>query len=76
MLSKNVNNKKYAPKFLFFNEKNQKDIGYRITESTGEKKSTSYLMQTIGMAIQHGNSSCILETVLDSKKLDEVYYSN
>ena len=51
-----------------------KDIGHRITESTGEKKSTSYLMQTIGMAIQRGNSSCILETVLDSKKLDGVYY--
>ena len=51
-----------------------KDIGHRIAESTGEKKSTSYLMQTIGMAIQRGNSSCILETVLDSKKLDGVYY--
>ena len=51
-----------------------KDIGHRITESTGEKKSTSYLMQTIGMAIQRGNSSCILETVLDSEKLDGVYY--
>jgi hypothetical protein len=51
-----------------------KDIGHRITESTGEKKATSYLMQTIGMAIQRGNSSCILETVFDSRKLDEVYY--
>ena len=47
---------------------------HRIIESTGEKKSTSYLMQTIGMAIQRGNSCCILETVLDSRKLDEVYY--
>ena len=51
-----------------------KDIGHRIVESTGEKRSTSYLMQTIGMAIQRGNSSCILETVVDSRKLDEVYY--
>ena len=51
-----------------------KDIGYRIVESTGEKKSTSYLMQTIGMAIQRGNSSCIWETVVDSRKLDEIYY--
>ena len=25
MLSENVNNKKFAPKFVFFNEKNQKD---------------------------------------------------
>ena len=45
-----------------------------MTESTGEKKSTSYLMQTIVMAIQRGNSSCVLETVQDSKKLDGVYY--
>ena len=60
----------FGPHALYF----VKDIGHRITESTGEKKSTSYLMQTIGMAIQHGNSSCILETVLDSEKLDGVYY--
>ena len=32
-------------------------------------------MQTIGMAIQRGNSTGILETVLDSKKLDGVYPS-
>ena len=51
-----------------------KDIGHRIVESTGEKRSTSYLMHTIGMAIQRSNSSCILETVVDSRKLDEVYY--
>ena len=25
MLSKNVNNKKYAPKLVFYNEKNKKD---------------------------------------------------
>ena len=49
-----------------------KDIGHRIVESTGEKRSTSYLMPTIGMAIQRGNSSCILETVVDSRKLDDV----
>ena len=38
------------------------------------KRSTSYLMQVIGMAIQRGNSASILETVTDSRKLDEVYY--
>ena len=39
-----------------------------------EKRSTSYLMQVIGMAIQRGNSAYILETVTDFRKLDEVYY--
>ena len=48
-----------------------KDIGHRIVECTGENKSTSYLMQTIGMAIQCGNSCCILETVLDLE-LDDI----
>ena len=42
-----------------------KDIGRRIMEISGEKRSTSYLMQVIGMAIQRGNSACILETVND-----------
>ena len=51
-----------------------KDIGRRIMEISGEKRSTSYLMQVIGMAIQRGNSACILETVSDSRKMDEVYY--
>ena len=57
----------YGPHALGF----IKDIGRRIQESTGEKRATSYLMQTIGIAIQLGNS---LGTVKDSRKMDEVYY--
>ena len=34
-------------------------IGRRIMEISGEKQSTSYLMQVIGMAIERGNSACI-----------------
>ena len=60
----------YGPHALDF----IKDIGLRIKESTGEKRATSYLMQTIGIAIQRGNSQCILSTVKDSRKMDEVYY--
>ena len=41
----------------------------RIKESTGEKQASSYLMQTIGIAIQQGNSRCILSTVKDSRKM-------
>ena len=50
-----------------------KDIGRRIKESSGEKQATSYLMQAIGIAIQRGNSQCILDTIKDSRKMDEVY---
>ena len=50
------------------------DIGHRIKESTSEKQATSFLMQAIGIAIQRGNSQCILDTVKDTRKMDEVYY--
>ena len=54
----------YGPSALDF----IKDVGRRIKESTGEKRATSYLMQAIGIAIQRGNSQCILGTVKDSRK--------
>ena len=50
-----------------------KEIGKRIHEVTGEKKSTFYLFQNISMAIQRGNASCIIGTVPVSEGLDEVF---
>ena len=41
----------------------------------GEKRSTTSLMLTIGMVVQRGNSNRVLETALDSRKLNEIYYS-
>ena len=32
-----------------------KDLGKRIIEATGEKRSTCYLFQTLSMAVQRGN---------------------
>ena len=52
-----------------------KDIGPRIKDSIGGKWAKTYLMQAIGIAIQRGNSQCILGTVKDSRTIDEVYYS-
>ena len=57
----------YGPHALNF----IKDICRRIMEISGEKQST-YLMQVIGMAIQRGNSACILETVTDSRSLCKI----
>ena len=42
--------------------------------STSEKQATSYLMQAIGIAIQQASAMCILGTVKDSRKMNEVYY--
>ena len=50
-----------------------KEIGKRICEVTGEKKSTFYLLQNISMAIQRGNASCVIGTVPVSEGLDEVF---
>ena len=49
-------------------------IGSRIIEATGEKRSTQYLFQSISMATQRGNVISILGTPPDSKKMDELYY--
>ena len=60
----------FAPMALKF----LKEVGSRIAEVTGEEKSTSYLLQAIGMSTQKGNAASISGTVPSTKKLDELYY--
>ena len=55
------------PLFCIYALNFTKDIDQRIMEISGEKSSTFYLMQVIGMAIQRGSSACILETVTDER---------
>ena len=49
-----------------------KEIGKRIQETTGEKRATAYLVQSISMTIQKGNAASILGTVGPTRKLDEI----
>ena len=51
-----------------------KDLGARIEEQTGEKRSTNFLFQSIGIAIQRGNAASVTGTVSHSKALHELYY--
>ena len=51
-----------------------KKIGSKIAEATKEKRSTSYLIQRISIAIQRGNAASILGTVPPSKNLGEIFY--
>ena len=51
-----------------------KDIGSRISESTGEKRSTQYLFQRLSMATQRGNVASILGTTPNMRNLDEIFY--
>jgi len=54
------------------------ELGRRITESTGERRATEYLLQRLSVAIQRGNAASVLGTVgqesADSQKLDAVFY--
>ena len=50
-----------------------KTIGAKMKEATGERKSTFFLTQSISMAIQRGNASCVLGTVPHSEGLEEIF---
>ena len=50
-----------------------KEIGKNIQATTGEKRATEYLIQSISMTIQNGNASSIMGTVGPTRKLDEIY---
>ena len=50
------------------------EIGTRIAESTGEKRSRYFLFQALSMATQRGNVASILGTAPNVKKMDEIFY--
>ena len=50
-----------------------KDIGKKLKDATGEPRSTFFLTQRISMAVQRGNSSCILNTVPPSMGLESIF---
>ena len=50
-----------------------KEIGKKIQESTGEKLSTAYLIQSVSILIQRGNAASVMGTVGPARKLDEIY---
>ena len=50
-----------------------KEIGRKVMEETGEKRSAYYLFQSISIAIQRGNASCVLGTVPQSEGLEEIF---
>ena len=50
------------------------DLGSRIAERSGEKRSTSFLFQRPGVNTQRGNVASILGTLPKGKELEELYY--
>ena len=50
------------------------EVGQRIAENTGEKRSCSYLFQSISMAVQRGNVASIRGSLPNDKLLSEIFY--
>ena len=50
-----------------------KEIGRKVMEETGEKRSTFFLFQSISIALQRGNASCVLGTVPQTEGLEEIF---
>ena len=51
-----------------------KDLGKRIIETSGDKRSTMYLFQRISIANQRGNVASIMGTLPSATPLEELYY--
>ena len=50
------------------------ELGQRMCEATGEKRSTSYLFQSLSIATQRGNIASIRGSLPDIKTMHEIYY--
>ena len=50
------------------------EIGLKLGDITGDKKSKFYLFQRISMAIQRGNAASVLGTIGSSSHLEEIFY--
>jgi len=51
-----------------------KEIGRKLCNVTGERRSSFYLFQRISIAIQRGNAASVIGTVGSTSKLDEIFY--
>ena len=50
-----------------------KEIGRKVCEVTGEKRSTFYLFQSISVAVQRANAACIIGSAPKSEGMEEVF---
>ena len=50
-----------------------REIGSRIAEATGEKRSKYFLFQAISIAVPKGNVASVMSTAPNARDLDEVF---
>ena len=51
-----------------------KEVGSRIKDVTGDKRSTVHLFQRLQINIQKGNAAAVAGTLPSTSRLDEIYY--
>ena len=51
-----------------------RELGSKIADVNGEKRSTAFLFQSLGMAIQRGNAVSVTGTAPNAKSLHELFY--
>ena len=61
-------------KIIYLDTKSLKKVGKLISNKTMERRSTSFLRQSISMEIQRGNCASILGTVESPKILEELFH--
>ena len=49
-------------------------LGRRISATTGEPRSSQFLLQRLSVTVQRGNAACVVGTVPGSYGLDDIFY--
>ena len=60
----------FGPEAIRFIE----DLGNKISIMNGDKRSKSYLFQSLSIAVQRGNGACVMGTSSSSEVLDDLAY--
>ena len=64
----------FTPFSQIFRKNLTEDLGNKISKINGERQTKSFLFQSIGIAIQQGNASCVMGTTGSMRKLEELNY--
>ena len=50
------------------------DLGRRLAAVTGDPRSSAFIKQRIGLAVQRGNATCLKQLLPDGTEFSEVFY--
>lgn len=50
-----------------------KEIGRRLADASGERRSTAFLIQRLSLAVQQGNAAAVMGTLPSNRSFDEIF---